>query len=570
MSDTSHFTPLDIETGSADGLYRLPRDPSYVRLVGYGTHTGPLMGVAAGLPTCTVNGNLFDFPALDRHCGIPVESTIPFSRDLRVAAFQHDPPTTYQTSRGPGFRSYSMDALAERYLGDTRKSDLGKELAREYGGWDRIPPDDPRYHAYLRDDLEITRRLNEAIPWHPYEEREAWVQTITARTTLNGFRVDVPGLMDRIRDLEHLASDGKDLLASYGFPLTNKAGKPASAPQRTKEGKAAFESALTSLGLDTTSWPRSKDGSLSLAKETMEAVADWCTQNAHTALPVIQAVQQMNGIRNSAANIMRHVTDGRAYYTFEPFQSTGRWSCGLTVLKKGVADSERRFLVAEEDHVLVSVDLDQIDIRGVAAHAQDPALIALLNDPERDIHTEISAMARVPRKQGKTFDLGWLYGRSARAMGEMPGADPDAAQAVVQYMATAFPLVRPWQDRVRGMGEAGILLDNGFGRRLRVDPQRAYTQAPAMVGQSTTRDIIAAGLIDLARTAPGMLPMLRVIVHDEVVASVPRKDAEECARILQSALSRQWAPEGASIPVNITAGQGKPFTFAERWGDLYL
>lgn len=579
MDDTGHFTAFDIETGDADDLYQLPANtPGYVRLVGAGTEVRTQVPptlwsfVTPQMTWCTVNGNLFDFPALDRHCGIPVEQTIPFSRDLRSAAFQHDPPTTYQTGPGPGFRSYSMDALAERYLGDVRKSDLGKQLAKEYGGWDLIPPDEPRFHEYLRADLDVTRRLNAAIPYHPYETREAYVATVTARTTLNGFRVDVPALTARVDVLREQARQGRALLAdTYGFPLVNQAGKPASAPQRTKAGKAAFEAALTASGVVLDDWPRGKDGSLSLGKDVLAAVAEALA--GHPALSLVQAVQEMNGIRNSAANLLSHVNehDGRAYYTFEPWQSTGRWSCGLTVLKKGVADSERMFLLADPGHVLVSVDLDQIDIRAVAAHAQDPALIALLNDPDRDIHTEISNMARVPRKAGKTVDLGWLYGRSVKGMVEnTPGITMEAASSVAQYMATAFPLVRPWQDRVRDQGAAGVLLDNGFGRRLRVDPQRAYTQAPAMMGQSTTRDVIAQGLIDLARTAPEMLPMLRVIVHDEVVASVPKEHAEECARILQSCLSRQWAPAGASIPVNITAGQGKPFTFAERWGELYL
>jgi DNA polymerase-1 len=581
---TEQFTPFDIETGSADDLYHLPPGAlGYILLMGLGDQTCPgVPGLTPDIrqtPTVTVNGNLFDFPALDRHYGIPVESTVPFSRDLRTAAFQHDPPTTYQTAAGPGYRSYSMAALATRYLGEPEaKSDALKQLAAQHGGYDRIPLDDPDYHAYLRTDLDVTRRLNAAIPWHPYEQREAYVATVTARTTLNGFQADVPALTARVAVLREQAATGRTRLADeYGFPLTNKQGKPAAAPQRTKAGKAAFEAALTAHGVVLDSWPRGKDGSLSLSKETLATVADALA--GHPALPLVQAVQEMNGIRNSAANLLSHVNthDGRAYYTFEPFQSTGRWSCGLTVLKKGVEDSERMFLTADGDEddpdgfTLVTIDLDQIDIRGAAAHAQDPALIALLNDPSRDIHTEIAERARVPRKPAKTLDLGWLYGRSARGMAEnTPGVTMEAANSVTGYMAGAFPHVTAWQRRVREQGEAGVLLDNGFGRRLRVDPMRAYTQAPAMIGQSTTRDVVAEGLITLARTAPEMLPMLRVIVHDEVVACVPKRHAEECARTLQAALSRPWAPAGASIPVNITAGQGKPFTFGYRWGSLYM
>lgn len=571
---TSRYTPLDIETGSADDLYRLPPDPSYVRLVGVGDtvlHQGmtdtPAVYSRKGL--VTVNGHLFDFPALDRHCGIPVEQTIPFSRDLRVAAFQHDPPTTYQTKSGPGFKSYSMDALGERYLG-VPKSGLGKALAKEYGGWDHIPADDPRYAEYLRADLDLTRRLDAVIPYDPYEQREAWVATITARITLSGFRADVPGLEKRVQELSERAARGRTMLAAgYGFPLTNEAGKEAKAPQRTKAGKEAFERALTAHGIDTDHWPRGKDGTLSLGKEVLEKAAMWAEEQAHPSLPVIEAVQEMNGIRNSAANVLSHVTDGRAHYTFSPFQSTGRWSFGLTVLKKGTEDSEREFLIAEEGHLLGTVDLDQIDIRCVAAHSQDHALIALLNDPSRDIHTEISERAGVPRKQGKTLDLGWLYGRTVNGLAQTPGMTREAAAAVDGYMRREFGGVMRWQNEVRERGGAGLLLDNGFGRHLRVDPGRAFTQAPALMGQSTTRDLVAEGLLDIARTAPEVLPLLRGLAHDEVIFSAPEKDFEEVARTVQACLSRQWAPPGASYPVSVTAGQGKPFVRGKTWNSLY-
>jgi len=574
--DRPAFIPLDIETGSADRLYTSAPDPAYVRLLGVDDEVrGPgEQYFFSRQPHVTVNGHFFDFPALDRHCGIPVETTIPFSRDLRVAAFQHDPPTTYETSSGPGFKSYSMDALAERYLGDARKSDLGKELAKEYGGWDRIPAGDPRYTDYLRADLDLTRRLDAAIPWDPYEQREAWVATVTARATLSGFKVDVPGLTARAAELARRAEDGRTLLHErFGFPLTDGKGKPYAAPQRTNAGKVALESALTSFGVDVSSWPRNKDGSLSLAKEVLETAADWARAAGHACLPVIEAVQEMNGIRNNAANVLRCVSpDGRVHPQFLPFQSTGRWSVlepGLTVLKKGTSDSERAFLVADEGHVLLSIDADQVDIRCAAAHAQDPGLIALLNDPDRDIHTEIAAMSRVERKYAKTLDLGWLYGRTAKGMAEnTPGVTPQAAYAVTGYMASAFPGVVAWQKRVREMGDAGVLLTNGWGRRLRVDPQRSYTQAPAMIGQSTTRDVIAECLITLAHKAPDILPLLRVIVHDEVVLQAKEEDAQEIGRIVRDCMSREWAPAGASLPVRFTAGRGEIRT-SRTWSGLY-
>lgn len=584
METGTGFVPFDIESGDADKLFSTPCG-EYVKLVGVGARVADIstprladrLGETLELhrfPLVGVNNFLFDSVAMDRHHGVPVEETIIGGRDLRIAAFQNDPPTSYQTKSGPGFKRYSMDALAERYLGRPGKSGLGEALAEEYGGWDHIPATDPRYREYLAEDLAVTAELDKAIPWDPYEAREARVCAVTARATLSGFRVDVEGLSARAQELAERADAGRTMLAvEHGFPLTNKAGKEAAAPQRTKQGKAALEQALNALQFPTDRWPRGKDGFLSLSKETMAFALAHAEANFPAAVPVIEAVQVMNGIRNNAANVLRHTHDGRVHPSFEPFQATGRWSIlnpGLTVLKKGVPDSERYFLLADEDEDLVSIDLDQIDIRCVAAHSQDPALIALLNDPERDFHTEIATRTGVDRKPAKTLDLGWLYGRGIKGMVEnTPGVTMGAAQGLDQYMRGAFGRVVQWQGEVRELGETGVLLDNGFGRKLRVDVDRAYTQSPAMLGQSTTRDLIAEGLLTLAATAPEILPMLRVIVHDEIVLSVPRKDREEVARIAQQAMSRMWAPAGASNPVSITAGQGKPFVFAERWGALY-
>jgi DNA polymerase I-like protein with 3'-5' exonuclease and polymerase domains len=581
--DQSVRIPLDLETNAAEELFT-SEPGTFIKIAGVGDSILKMPTLAVDLlpvtGTVTVNGNFFDLLALDRHEGIPVERSMPISRDLRIAAFQHDPPTSYETSPGPGFKSYSLDALGERYL-SRPKSEQGKALAKEFGGWSNIPADDPRLAEYCRDDLSLTRELDAAIPWDPYEEREAHVSAITARATLTGFKVDVEGLTARAEELAARSEAGKQMLAEqFGFPLTNKAGKPAAAPQRTKAGKEALEAALKATGFPVDNWPRGADGTLSLSKETMAFALGHAEKSVPTAVDVIRAVSEMNGTRNNAANVLRCVTpDGRVHPAFLPFQATGRWSVlepGLTVLKKGTEDSERAFLLPDDDEDLVSIDLDQIDIRCVAAHSQDRNLLAILNDPSRDIHSEISVMAfgsaeKPYRHYAKSLDLGWLYGRGVKGMVEnTPGVTMEAAMRVDTSMREQFGRVLEWQSEVREMGENGVLLDNGFGRHLRVDPSRSYTQAPAMMGQSTTRDLIAEGLLDLARRAPDVARMTRIVVHDEVVFSVPRKDREEIARIAQEAFTRMWAPTGASNPVSVTAGQGKPFVFGKTWAECYM
>jgi DNA polymerase-1 len=576
LSVTNTLTGFDLETHDAADLFTHPAG-EFIRLVGAGTEDNvtvtPDTALCAPLTASgTLVGHnlaLFDLIASDRHLGIPVEDTIPRAHDLRFAAFQLDPPSSAQTKPGPMFKSYSLDALAHRYL-DGEKSPDGKLLAKEFGGWGSIPVDDPRYVAYCRDDVSLALRLAQVIPQTDYDRREMEVAAITARATLSGFRADVPALTARVAELEVESAAGKELLSgTYGFPLVNGQGKPAKAPQRTTAGKAAFEAALSAAGFPLARWTRGKDGSLSLGKEIMGYALAHAEKNGNEgAASVIRAVSEMNGLRNNAANLLRCVAGDRVHPRFEPFQGAGRWSVkepGLSVLAKDGEDSERQYLLGEPGHVVVSFDANQVDIRCVAAHSQDPNLIAIVNDPDRDIHSEVAVMAfgdalGKHRFHAKSCDLGWLYGRSVNGLANTPGIEREAAERVDASMREQFERVMVWQNEVRTRAESGQLLDNGFGRRLRCEPGREYTQAPALIGQSCTRDIVAEGLLRMKAMHPELIPLLRVIVHDEIVMSIPEDRVDEISAMVLGSMTMEFKG------VQITWGRSPA---GRTWADCY-
>lgn len=569
---------LDLEAWDADDLFR--HDPvvlgPYVRLVGAGpagdiaTGRAEVLERIRGANTLVgVNLALFDLPALHVHEGIPVEETIPRAHDIRFVAFQDDPPTSYETKPGPHYKHYNLESLAARYL-DDHKSDLGKALAKEYGGWGHIAYEDARYHEYCTDDVIKALRLADALPMTDYDRREMRVAAITARATIEGFRVDLPALERRITEQAQQSAAGRTMLNErFGFPTHTADGKNVSkAPQRTTAGKAAFKAALESFGVDVSDWPRNKDGSLSLGKEIMEEVVAWAEAEHHPAEMILKAVAEMNGLRSNAANIMRYTVGDRVHPKFEPFQAFGRWSVtepGLTVLKKTYEDSDRIFMLPEEGEVLVSFDADQVDIRCVAFHSQDPGLLAIMQDPDRDIHSEISDLAfgdHEPdhRFHAKSCDLGWLYGRTVNGLANTPGITREAAERVDETMRRQFNTVPDWQHDVRQRAEGRALLDNGFGRHFRCDEGREYTQAPAGHGQSMTRDVVAEGLLRMQDRHPELIPRLRVIVHDEIVMSIPKDDVEDVKR--------------AVIEDMTIEKDGVPFTWGaspagDNWAECY-
>lgn len=121
-----------------------------------------------------------------------------------------------------------------------------------------------------------------------------------------------------------------------------------------------------------------------------------------------------------------------------------------------------------------------------------------------------------------------------------------------------------WREQVRAQGKAGQLLDNGFGRPLRVDPARSWTQAPALMGQGCARDLMMEGLL---RLPAEVLPMLRAVVHDEIVLPVPVEIVNDVEQAVVASLSFLWAPPGAGRPVQIEAGLGNHR--GSTWGDVY-
>jgi DNA polymerase-1 len=92
---------------------------------------------------------------------------------------------------------------------------------------------------------------------------------------------------------------------------------------------------------------------------------------------------------------------------------------------------------------------------------------------------------------------------------------------------------------------------------MRADPQRAHTQAPALMGQGAARDLMMTGLLNLPAE---ILPMLRAQIHDEIVLSVPADRLDEIGQTVVNAFTFEWN----GVPIR--AGMSKPGT---TWAGCY-
>jgi DNA polymerase-1 len=585
---------IDLETASADALFTY--GSGYVRLAGAAVDDGEHVAVTTDCRKLAVlleradrivghNIIKFDLMALARHCGVDYEAVCAKAHDTVVQARVMDPPGSRHQKPWSEKGYYSLDAVAAR-LGVAGKTDHIDDLAAKWGGYDRIPVDDADYRAYLRGDVRATRAVERALgPLTDYMRREMRVAHLQNRMTLSGWAVDEQLLKDRVAVEEKRQADAVAYLASEGLPLGRsvmrgrgaakaEVWEPHTSPLSTNEGKEWMARVWERFGVVRP--PRtapSRDhpnGQLALGKDKLAVVRQ------HPKCPeqlarILDAVADFTGASAKYAEVSKFVTGGRVHAAIGSEEATdqasGRWAMtkpSLTNLgKRGGKVVQRAVFTADEGDVLIACDLDQVDMRAIAAHCQDPAYLQLFG-PGADAHSMIAdrVFGRHDgewREKAKKIGHGWNYGMGVQGQ-IRNGVEEKLARQFDAQMTEQFPVLCAWRDEVRGRATAGELLDNGFGRLMRCDEGRAHTQAPALMGQGTARDLMTTAMLRLADAVPESVRWFRGVVHDEVVLSVPQDSWGEIGREVVKAFTFEW--QGVAI----TAGLSKPGT---DWAACY-
>lgn len=567
------------------------------------------------------NGYRFDLMALAWHHGTPelYDRLAPKLWDTYVDATVLDPPGAKGQKPWAQEGYYGLDKLAER-LGLPGKTDHLPELARAFApegltgkeaeaeGYERIPQDDPRYRAYLSGDLSaqdgVYRRLAGEPDRMDYRRREQRVAYIQNRMTLSGWKVDVP-LLARLVDgeREKVRVSLEWLHDNAGVPLTETKSRgrgknkvfyeePRKSPLGSDAGKEALKQALRERGLPY--FLETAGGSLALNKDAlgegsymvgkgaggslrpgllnparMERLpdADWeaIRELAEHVKLVTTAVQKYEEIQN-------HLIGDRVHAHVGETQGSRRWAMvkpSVTNMgKRGGKVAQRAPMIADDGCVLIAFDFDQVDMRAFAGHCGDAEYVGMFlrgEDPHSMIANMVFGRADGEwRERAKASGHGWNYGLSVNGMVNS-GIERTLAERFDAGMNEGYPVLCSWRTEVRTLAAAGELLENGFGARLRCDPTRAWTQAPAQMGQGTARDIMCEGLL---RLPDEYIPWLRGVVHDEAVFNVPEARVQECVEVVTAAFTMDLAEvtRGALHSVPIVAGASRP---GHRWSECY-
>lgn len=590
---------FDIETHSADERWDLtPRE--FFRL-------GQYAWGARGEVTLTVdydemisaireadlvvghNIQAFDLSAL---FGTDSTEPLEMARDGKVldtfvfAQMALPAPTLYVNSAGrkqkvtkpeETMRWFSLDNLAFQLDVTGKIGDL-KAMAKKYGGFCHIPLVLSEFIDYARQDVvalqEITHELLSLKSMDDYDWREQEFAGVCAQISRNGFKVDVAKATARRDELadrkEELLSK---LVAEYDFPSEGKK------PWVTKAGKAAIFKILEDNGIteDTVpDWPRTETGNLSLGGKVLLEI----TQGTAAEEMGVQ-LAELAGQRSLAQLALDSVhSDGFTHPELSFLQRSGRTSVqkpGLTVWSAhGAKAIEKSYFVPDsEDELLVEMDFSNADGRIVAAYSGDKVFLERMEE-DFDSH-ELSGRLLFGdelydsdvdkyRQASKPASHGWAYKAGTGAIMRSTKVAFEQAKNFIDGMNTRYADVLKWQNKVIRKGESGQLT-NDWGRVMIVEKDRSFTQSPALMGQSGTREIMVDALLRMLHHGIQVVKWLKVTVHDAIVFSIPKKDIDWGVPLCRSLMETEWQPkDGSGQLIQFPVSAGTPATDWQKAG----
>lgn len=516
-----------------------------------------------------IHNAMFDWLVLDRHAGVPLEDLAQRTTDTRILAALVDPRQPMEGGVGTGLKPLSahyIDADApDTQAGlhaEFRRMGLTKET-----GWAGISIDNPLFLAYAGADVILTARLARILRAKHRElgirpdlvTYEHEIARICATMQRTGMVLDLDYVNALDLQLCQQAERYAAVAMSFGVNSVN--------------ATAQVAEALLAMGAPLTE--RTAGGAWKVDKAILTSLADMSLQGERLNLaepnPLAEAVyyaKRAGKWRSAYVETFKNTVDpnGRIHPSINPLQArTGRMSItrpALQTLPSGDA-MIRRAMLADPGHVIVSVDFAAVELRVLAALADVRRMKEAIGAGE-DLHSFTARLVYgedfTPkhRKICKGVGFGKVYGGGAATISRQTGAGIDEVRRALSAYDSAYPEIkraaRRWEREARANGMTTVSVT---GRRLPLDPERAYAVTNYQV-QSAARDVLGQALINMDEA--GLLPYLRLPIHDEVLASVPAADAQELAHEIKACMTMDLG----GVPITADSEIG-----GRSWGSLY-
>jgi DNA polymerase I len=475
--------------------------------------------------------------------------------------------------------SHGMDFLSEKFL--AHKPIAYEDVAgkgKNQVSFDKV--DIMKALDYAAEDADITLRLHRLLKprlahdkmLSVYENIERPLVTVIAEMELTGIRVDPKTL----RDMSNAFGKKLVLLEAEIYKLVGHEFNVSSPKQ---VGTVLFEE----MGLDS-GRKTSKGGAASTAVDVLEKLAD----QGHEIVKKILEHRQLSKLKSTYTDALQEAINsktGRVHTSFSmAHTSTGRLASSDPNLQNIPIKTEegrkiREAFVADEGHVLLSVDYSQVELRLAAALAGVEALKQAFKE-KKDIHAiTASQVFGIPldkitpeiRRNAKAVNFGIIYGISGFGLGKQLGISNSEASEFIRAYLARFKELQHFMESAKDEARKNGFVKTYFGRKCiityindknagwRAGAERQAINAPL---QGTAADIMKIAMVRLpeALKKEKLKAKMLLQVHDELVFEVPKSELEKTKAIITDIMENVV---DIGVPLDVEAGSGA------TWGSAH-
>ena len=466
---------------------------------------------------------------------------------------------------------HNMNALAEKYLNykpieiETLIGKGSKQLTMDLVNVERVK-------EYAAEDADVTLQLKQALyPMieqiglqHLYFEIEEPMIAVLADIEMAGVRID------------------SEALAVYAVELNRKLAE-LEAAIRTEAGEPNLNiNSARQLG-------EVLFGKMRIAeKPKMTKTKQFCTDEDYLQLfarkhRIVDLILEYRGVKKLLSTYVEALpqlvnrSTGRIHTSFnQAVTATGRLSSTNPNLQNiPVRDDMGRrirkaFIPSDDDHLLLSADYSQVELRLMAHLSGDESLIAAFEHGE-DIHAATAAklfnktldeVTSEERRRAKTANFGIIYGISAFGLSQRLEIPRKEAKEIIDGYFASYPKVKEYMDNVVAKAKEEGFVSTIFGRRRYLNDiashnaiarglaERNAVNAPI---QGSAADIMKIAMINVHRrfAAEGIRSRVILQVHDELVVDMLRSEQERVTAIVTECME-----SAAQLKVRLIADAG--------------
>ncbi|HKJ80186.1 MAG TPA: DNA polymerase I, partial [Prolixibacteraceae bacterium] len=451
-------------------------------------------------------------------------------------------------------QKHNLDQLCEVYLNYTKvptENLIGKKGKNQLN-MRSVPKE--KLRDYACEDADLTWQLKQALdPELDKAEMRELFETVEMPLVPVLVHMENAGVKLNVDELKSYAEVLRKQIIQLENEIIELAGEDFNVSSPKQLGVILFDK----LKIDSNA-RKTKTKQYSTAEETLVRLAD-----RH---PIINKILEFRGLKKllntyvEALPLLVNAKTGKLHTSYnQAIAATGRLSSvnpnlqNIPIRDDSGREIRKAFVPSTDEHIFLSADYSQIELRIMAALSQDEEMLKAFKE-EKDIHSITAAkIYKVPekevdtdmRRKAKTANFGIIYGISAFGLSQRLNIPRKEAKELIDGYFESFPQIKNFMDaqiesaRNKGYvqtikGRKRYLNDiNSANGTVRGMAERNAINAPI---QGSAADIIKIAMINIYRKFQEQKLKSKMVlqVHDELNFDVLKAELEEVKQIVKN------------------------------------